>query len=276
MVPVVATEERDVKAVDEAASCEDKLLAVVPQEAVDDGKYEGEFRQIATAATVVRMAKAPDGSIHAILQGVQRIKVVELMEGKPGLSAKIAPLAERKKSSAELDALMRDTVNVFREIVELSETMPKELIEAAENMPTASGLADFIAGNLQMNADERYEVLKELDVNKRLTLVRDKLSHEMEVSRVQTKIQTDVHGELEKRQRDFILREQMKAIQRELGEGEITPELSELQARLVAAKLPENAKKEADRELQRLSTIPSMSPEYQVARTYLEWLADLP
>lgn len=276
LVPVVATEERDIKAVEEAAATEDKLLTVMPQEAEDGGKHEGPFRQIATVATIVRMATAPDGSIHAILQGAQRVKLIELTQDSPWMRARVSPLAERRKSSTELDALMRDVVKLFGEIVELSESMPKELIAAAENMPSAAGLADFIAGNLQIKPDERYRVLKELDLNKRLNVVRELLAHEIAVSRVQTKIQTDVHGELEKRQRDFILREQIKAIQRELGEGEVTPELAELQQRLEAAKLPEGAKREADRELQRLSTIHSMSPEYQVARTYLEWLADLP
>jgi ATP-dependent Lon protease len=276
LVPVVATEERDVKAVDEAASSEEKLLAVIPQGAIDDGRYEGELRPIGTAATIVRMAKAPDGSIHAILQGTQRIKVAGLTKEKPWLRAKVSPLAERRKASPELEAMTRDVIKMFREIVELSDTMPKELVAAAENMPGASPLADFIAGNVQIKPDERYAVLKELDVNKRLTMVRDLLSHEIDVARVQTKIQADVHGELEKKQRDFILREQLRAIQRELGEGDITPELAELQHRLEEAKLPDGAKREADRELQRLSTIPSMSPEYQVARTYLEWLADLP
>ena len=276
LVPVVASEERDVKAVDEAASSEAKLLVVVPQDATGDGKYEGSPRKVGTAATIVRMAKAPDGSVHAILQGVQRVKVVALTQEQPWMRAKIAPLSERRKAPAELEALMRDVVKNFREMVELSDTMPKELIGAAENMHDASPLADFIAGNIQLKPDDRFNVLKELDVNKRLSMVHDLLAHEIEVSRVQTKIQSDVHGELEKRQRDFILREQMKVIQRELGEGEVSPELAELQERLEAAGLPEAAKREADRELQRLSTIPSMSPEYQVARTYLEWLADLP
>ena len=276
LVPVVATEERDVKAVDEAAATEEKLLAVIPQEAIADGKYEGPLRNIGTAATIVRMAKAPDGSIHAILQGSRRIKVVEMTKEKPSMTARVSSLSERRKHSPELDAMMRDVIKMFREIVELTESMPKELISAAENMPAAAPLADFIAGNLQIKPEERYGILKELDVNKRLQLIHDLLAHEIDVSRVQSKIQTDVHGELEKRQKEFILREQMRVIQRELGEGEVTPELSVLKDRLDAAKLSEGAKKEADRELQRLSMIPSMSPEYQVSRTYLEWLADLP
>jgi ATP-dependent Lon protease len=276
LVPIVATEERDVKAIDEAASSEEKMLAVLPQEMVDGGKYEGGLREVGATATIVRMAKAPDGSIHAILQGLGRVRLVELAEDKPWLRAKVEAVVETGERNAEAEAMTRDVLKTFAEVVDMSDSMPADLKSAAESMSDTSTLSDFVAGNLQLKPEERYQVLVELDVNKRLSMVRDLLAHEVDVSKVQSKIQSEVQGELDKRQREFILREQMKAIQRELGEGEITPELSELKERLGEANLSEAAQREADRELQRLSTIPSMSPEYQVARTYLEWLADLP
>ena len=276
LVPIVATEERDVKAIDEAASSEAKLLVVLPQEMVDGGKYEGGPREVGATATIVRMAKAPDGSIHAILQGLGRVRVVKLAEDKAWLRAEVEALVETGDRTAEVEAMVRDVLKTFDEVVDMSDSMPAELKSAAEGMSDTSTLSDFIAGNLKLKPEDRYQVLVELDVNKRLSMVRDLLAHEIDVSKVQSKIQSDVQGELDKRQREFILREQMKAIQRELGESDITPELAELKERLDEAKLSEVAQREADRELQRLSTIPSMSPEYQVARTYLEWLADLP
>ena len=276
LVPIVATEERDVKAIDEAASSEEKMLAVLPQKMADGGKYEGDLRGVGATATIVRMAKAPDGSIHAILQGLGRVKLVELADDKPWLRAKVEAVVETGESDAKAEAMSRDVLRTFGEVVDMSDSMPSDLKSAAEGMSDTSTLSDFVAGNLQLKPEERYKVLVELDVNKRLSMVRDLLAHEVDVSKVQSKIQSEVQGELDKRQREFILREQMKEIQRELGEGEITPELTELKERLGEAKLSEAAQKEADRELQRLSTIPSMSPEYQVARTYLEWLADLP
>src|SRR5439155_24879090 len=176
----------------------------------------------------------------------------------------------------DLDALIGEIREGSVWIVTLSETLPQELAAAVGNLGDPSALADFIAANLQIRTEQRYAVLEELNVNKRLTIVKELIEHEIEVLEVQSDIQAGVRGEIDRRQREFILREQMKAIQKELGEGDITPELSELKARLEAAELPEHAEKEADRELQRLMTIPTISPEYQVARTYLEWLADLP
>jgi ATP-dependent Lon protease len=276
LMPVLATEARDTRAIDEAAASESKIIAVFPQQVNDDGQPEGPPREVGAAAAIVRMAKSPEGATHAILQGVARIRLVELVQEKPFLRARIERLEETVERNLELEAAVRDAVGRFQRVVQMSETLPNELAAAVANVTDPSALADFIAANLQINPDERYAVLAELNVNRRLDRVRQILAHEEEVLEVQSQIQSEVRGEIDKRQREFILREQMKAIQRELGEGETTPELAELKRRLEEAQLPEAARREAERELQRLANIPSISPEYQVARTYLEWLADLP
>jgi ATP-dependent Lon protease len=276
LMPVLATEPNDILAVDQAAASESKLAAVFAQEAADAGGHSGPPYPIGTAAVIVRMAKSPDGTVHAILQGTARVRIVSIEQHEPLLRAKVERLEDSVEKTLELEALARDVTTAFQRVVALSEAMPSELGSAVGNVTDPASLADFVAANLQLKTEDRYAVLEELNVNRRLALARDLLTHEIEVLEVQSEIQNDVRGELEKRQREFILREQMKAIQKELGEGDITPELSELKARLDAAELPEQARKEADRELQRLMSIPTMSPEYQVARTYLEWLADLP
>ena len=276
LLPLLATDEIDVKAVGEAAASEAKMVGVFPQHVLDDERYEGDLYQLGTAATIVRMATAPDGTVHAILQGVGRIKLLGLEQAEPWIVGRIERLGETVDRSAGLDALIGEIREGFVRIVTLSETLPQELAAAVGNLGDPSALADFIAANLQIRTEQRYAVLEELNVNKRLTIVKELIEHEIEVLEVQSQIQADVRGELDKRQREFILREQMKAIQKELGEGDITPELSELKLRLAEAGLPEAAQREADRELQRLTSIPSISPEYQVSRTYLEWLADLP
>ncbi len=276
LMPVLATEESDILAVDQAAGSEPKLIAIFPQSSSTEGVHDGPPLEIGTAAIIVRMAKAPDGSVHAILQGTARIRLAELVQAEPTMIARLDRLEDTVEKNIELESLMRDASNAFQRAVTLSEALPSELGSAVTNITDASALADFIAANLQIEPEDRYAVLSELNVNKRLAMVRELLTHEIEVLEVQSEIQSDVRSELEKRQREFILREQLKAIQKELGEGDITPELSELKARLEAANMPEHAQKEADRELQRLLAIPTMSPEYQVARTYLEWLADLP
>jgi ATP-dependent Lon protease len=276
LLPLLATEEQDIKAVGEAAASENKMVGVFTQHLIEDERYEGDLHQLGTAATIARMATAPDGAVHAILQGVGRIKLLGLEQSEPWITGRIQRLNETVERSTGLESLISNVRESFVRVVTLSETLPQELGAAVSNLGDPSALADFIAANLPIRTEERYAVLEELNVNKRLAMVLDYLAHEIEVLEVQSQIQADVRGELDKRQREFILREQMKAIQKELGEGDITPELSELKQRLTQANLPEAAKREADRELSRLTSIPSISPEYQVARTYLEWLADLP
>ncbi len=276
LLPLLATEEQDIKAVSEADSSDAKMVGVFPQHLLEDERYEGDLYQLGTAASIVRMATTPDGNVHAILQGVGRIKLLGVEQIEPWIVGRIERLSETIERSNGLETLMGNVRDGFVRAVTLSETLPQELAAAVSNLGDPSALADFIAANLHIRTEERYAVLEELNVNKRLAIVNEFVSHEIEVLEVQSQIQAGVRGELDKRQREFILREQMKAIQKELGEGDITPELSELKQRLSQAHLSEAAKREADRELTRLATIPSISPEYQVARTYLEWLADLP
>jgi len=277
LMPVLASEEKDIKAIDDAAAAEAKIVGLFSQQpGPDEGRYDGELNRIGTAASIVRMAKAPDGSVHAILQGVARIRLEEVEQPEPWMRGRVQRLDDAGKAGLETEAMMRNAVAIFQRVVEMSEALPKELSTAVGNISEPSGLSDFIAANLHISPEQRQQVLEELDVGKRLQLILDLLRHEEDVLEVESKIQSHVRGELDKKQREFILREQMKAIQKELGEGEITPELAELKKRLDEADLPEDARREAEREMQRLTTIPSISPEYQVARTYLEWLADLP
>jgi ATP-dependent Lon protease len=275
LMPVMATEPRDVEAINEAASSEGKYLAIFTQDEEEEGDDSLRLKEIGTAATVVRMAKAPDGSVHAILQGQMRVRLQSIEEGDAPVHARVEELKDKPGKSLQMEAAMRDVSEMFVRAARLSDILPTEISGAVADITDAAALADFVAANLPLKPEERYNVLVELDVGQRLELVRSLLRHELEVLEVRSKISSDVKGELDKRQREFILREQMKAIQKELGE-ETSPELGELKERLEKAALPENVQKEADREMERLGQIPTISPEYNVIRTYLEWLADLP
>ncbi|HEY5640782.1 MAG TPA: endopeptidase La [Dehalococcoidia bacterium] len=276
LMPVMAVEERDKRAIDEAASSEGKLVAIF-SELEDDVDANGalRLRDVGTVAGIVRMAKAPDGSVHAILQGRARVRLVAVEGEGPPVRARLEQLDDEGGSDLKAEAVMRDASEAFVRAANLSDALPTEVAAAVNEIREPAALADFIAANLPLKPEDRYQVLAELNVGRRLALVNALLNHELEVLEVRSKIHSDVKGELDKRQRDFILREQLKAIQKELGE-EATPELAELTERLQNAGLPEAARKEADRELERLGQIPAISPEYQVVRTYLEWLADLP
>ncbi|RLC55983.1 MAG: endopeptidase La [Chloroflexi bacterium] len=276
LMPIMAVEERDRRAIDEAASSEGKLVAIFSEQGDDEGSKGGvRLRDVGTVAGIVRMAKAPDGSVHAILQGRARIRLVAVEGEGPPVRARVEALDDQGGAGLKAEAIMREASEAFVRAATLSDAMPSEVAAAISDISEPAALADFIAANLPLKPEDRYQVLAELDVGRRLALVSSLLKHELEVLEVRSKIQSDVKGELDKRQRDFILREQLKAIQKELGE-EAAPELAELRERLQSADLPEAARKEADREIERLEQIPSVSPEYQVVRTYLEWIADLP
>jgi ATP-dependent Lon protease len=251
------------------------VLGVFPQGESGEGAYEGEPRPIGTAATIVRMAKAPDGSVHAILQGISRIELFDREEDGALLMGRVKPLEEVVDRNLELEAMMRDIVKAFQRVVSLTETMPNELSSAVTNVTEPSALADFVAANLQLSTEERYSVLTELNVNKRLACVRDLLSHEVEVLECSRRYRRCARA-MDRRQREFILREQLKAIQKELGEGDITPELSGAEGPSAGGQ-PAGGGAERSRPRAAAPDVhTSMSPEYQVARTYLEWLPTCP
>jgi len=275
LVPILAAQERDIHAVDEAAASPAKMVGIFAQKQVEDGHYHGDLYEVGTAAIVSRMVKAPDGSINAILQGVTRIRLLSIEQAEPWMRARVERVAETVERDLELEALSRNAVALFQRIAELSE-MPPELAMTVANVPEPGALADFIASNVRLKPEDRQAVLETADVHQRLRLVNEFLQREAEVAEVEMKIRSQVRGEMDKRQREFILREQLKAIQKELGELEPSPEAAELSQRLTDAHLPPEAQREADRELERLASTPPASAEYQVIRTYLEWLADLP
>ncbi|MFN8558016.1 MAG: endopeptidase La [Dehalococcoidia bacterium] len=277
-VPYVSAEARDVSAVDEAISLPNRLIALFPQQPTEvegEQNYNGPLGAVGTAATILRMARGAQGGVQAIIQGVARLRLVEVVQEEPYPRARVERLHERYEPSVELEALTRNVVALFQRIVAASESIPNELALAVGGITNPANLADFIAANLSFKPEDRFAVLAATDVTERMRIVNGLLAREVEVAEVGQKIRGQVQGDLDKRQRDFILREQLAAIQKELGEGE-QPELAALRKRLDDAHLPPEARREADHELQRLGMINQASAEYQVARTYLEWLADLP
>ncbi|MBI2759916.1 MAG: endopeptidase La [Chloroflexi bacterium] len=275
VVPYVSGEERDVRAVDEATSLPNRIVGIFAQQPSGDGEYHGELQPFGTAAAILRMARGQQGGVQAILQGVARVRLVEVLQRDPYWRVRVERIVETVELTPELEALTRGVVTMFQRIVAMSDSLPGELGPAVSGITNPGNLADFIAANMGFKPEERLAVLAATDVTERLRLVNTYLSREMEVAEVGQKIRSQVQGEMDKRQREFILREQLAQIQKELGEEE-KPELAELRRRLDEANLPPQARREADRELARLVMINQASPEYQVARTYLEWLADLP
>ena len=224
------------------------------------------------------MMKVPDGTLRILVQGTQRVRLGPYVAEQPYLVARIDELPDAAvEASPELEALTRNVQRTFSEIIEQIPYLPEELQLAVANIDDASALCYLIAGALRISTEEKQALLEEDDVAARLRHLAQILNRELEVVQLGTQIQSQVQSEVDKGQREFFLRQQMKAIQDELGEGdEEQAEINELREQIEAAGLPEHARKAADRELSRLEKLPPAAAEHGVIRTYLEWLVELP
>ncbi len=261
-----------------------RLLALALQKKAEDEKKGPEkdvrpedLYEYATAVVVLQMLRMPDNSAKMLVQGISRLKIEKYVQEEPYLVAEVKPLEEKLEEGMEMDALSRSASDQFMKMISMTSNLPEELKVAVVNIEHPGRLADLIASHLSISVYEKEEVLEAVDVKARLQKVNTFISREMEVLKMAKKIQGQVKSELDKGQREYYLRQQLKAIQDELGEGdERTMEVNELKKKVEEAKLPPEAKKEADRELSRLEKMPPQAAEYIVSRTYLDWLISIP
>jgi ATP-dependent Lon protease len=279
-MPLAVARESSVKLIDEAVASGQTIAVFAQREAGEDEPTQADLHPIGTASQIHKMFKLPDGSLRIIVQGLARVRLDEISSTRPYLRGRVTEAEESLKDEdrLEIDALQRNIKANFQQIVSLSPLMSDDLQALASNIADPGRLADFIASGLGTIATEtKQEVLQTLDVRARLDLLNRLLIKELEVLELGSKIQSQVQSEVGKNQRDYFLREQLKAIQKELGEGDDqTREIEELRTKLEAAGLPDGVKKEALRELDRLSKMPPAAAEYTVARTYLDWIVALP
>ena len=276
VIPLAAGEEKMVKLIDDVLSG-DKILGLFAQRPGGEGSSADNIYNVGTATAVARMFKMPDGSIRAFLQGMKRIKIKKIIQTEPYIRAQITVIEEKLDKTPELEALTRNLTDIFQKIVALSPNLPEEIGVAVINITEPGKLADFIAAHINLSVEEKQGILEELNIGKRLKKVTGFINRELEILELGSKIQSEIKGEFDKAQRQYYLREQLKAIQRELGEvDEQTMEIDELRKSIEEAQLPPEALKEAERELDRLSKIPPQAAEYSVAKTYLDWVTSLP
>lgn len=279
-MPLAVARESSVKLIDEAVASGQTIAVFAQREAADDDPGLADLYPIGTASQIHKMFKLPDGSLRIIVQGLARVRLESLSSTKPYLRGRISEEPETLLDAdrLEIDALQRNIKTNFQQIVSLSPLMSDDLQALAVNITDPGRLADFIASSLgTISTEVKQEVLQTLDVRARLDLLNRLLIKELEVLELGSKIQSQVQSEVGKNQRDYFLREQLKAIQKELGEGDDqSREIDELRAKLEAAGLPDTVKREALRELDRLSKMPPAAAEYTVARTYLDWIVALP
>jgi len=279
-MPLAVARESSVRLIDEAMSG-GKLIAVFTQRdaSVEEPQQEDLYR-VGTASHVHKMFKLPDGSLRLIVQGLARLTLEEVTATRPYLRARVGLAVEgiSEDDRLEVDALLRNIKTNFQKVVSLSPLLSDDLQALAANIADPGRLADFIASSLTTLATAvKQEVLETLDVRARMDALNRLLIKELEVLELGSKIQSQVQSEVGKNQREYFLREQMKAIQKELGESDDqTKDVEELREKIAAAGMPEAVKKEAERELERLAKMPVAAAEYTVSRTYLDWLVMLP
>jgi len=277
VVPLSVGRKRSVAAAHEAARQERPVGVLQQREASVDLPTEADLYRVGTAASILRYVTAPDGTHHVICQGQQRFRVVEFLEGFPYFAARVERIVEQEAQSEAVEARVHHLKREAAEAMELMPQAPAELAAAVEAITSGAALADMIAGFSDFKPAEKQAVLETFDVEKRLDKVSELLAHRLAVLRLSQEIDQQTKAAIDKRQREYVLREQLKAIQRELGETDArTVEMEELTKAIADAKMPPDAEEAAKRELSRLERMPEAAMEYSMIRSYLEWLTALP
>ncbi len=278
VVPWIVEPPQLVKMIDDALAA-DRTIAVVSV----DGPVENEeelpkrLHKMGTMGLILRMAKNEEGHARLVVQGITRVRIKEITSTSPYIKAKVESVQDQVTHSVALEAMMVNVRQAFSKVLDLSPNLPGELKAVIMNIDDPGVLADIVISHLNIPPSQKQEILDELDVMARLNKALKLLSEQLEILELGHKIQSQVRDQVDKSQREYFLREQLKAIKKELGEGEEHPdEVEELREKLKGKDLPDEARKEAERELERLSRMHPSSSEYTVARTYLDWILELP
>jgi len=278
VLPLAVMQADSVQLVDEAMSKERMIGLIVSKASeINHDNPTDNLYLVGTSALILKMAKIEDHNAQLLIQGVSRFKVKEFVGGKPYLRARVEYIEDEGEKDKEAEALMSNMIGLFNRIVELSPGFPPEMGSVAKSIQEPGVLADMVASIINSSREEKQKVLEMTDIKKRLNEVTVMANHQLEILELGNKIQSQVKGDMDKTQREYFLRQQLKAIQEELGEkDETTVQIEEYRAKIGEKNLPEEAFKEAERELNRLARMHPSSAEYAVALTYLDWMTSLP
>jgi ATP-dependent Lon protease len=278
VLPLAVGRQKTIALIKDAVR-DDQVIGVVTQrKAEEEDPGATDLYNMGTVARIVKLLKMGEDNYSLVVQGLARFRVLELVQESPYLKARIEPVEDKTPAdNVEIEALTINLKKLAREVIEMMPELPAAATELVESITHPGHLADLIAANVDVPIEEKQAVLETVDLKARMKLVLELLNRKREILKLSNKIDSAVKGEMSKTQREYYLRQQLKAIKEELGEmGEDEEELDELQERLKKAQLPPEVEKVANKELNRLKTIPAASSEYTVARTYLDWIADLP
>ena len=278
MFPMEIFGDQSMTLVDEAMAKDRLIGLVMSKKSPPETKYQPEdFHTIGTSCVILKMAKTADNKAQLLVQGISRLKIISFEQEKPYIQARIETLEDQDIKNLEIEALMANLVNLFDRIVKLTPFLPQEFGAMTKSIASPGILADMIASIINATLEEKQQILETLDIKERLKEVTRLVNHQVEILELGSKIQSQVKNDMDKSQREYYLRQQLKAIKEELGEtDESGVEIDEYREKIAKKNLPEEAKKEAERELDRLSRMHPSSAEYTVASSYLDWITALP
>jgi len=277
LTPLFVGRSRSVLALEAAVADKSQLIVVTQRDAdMEDPKAE-DLYTVGTEVAVGRMLRMPDGSTNILVQGYQRVEIIEYLQEEPYPKVRVRRLTESTEKSLSTEALMRAVLALFEKCVHLNRNVPDDAYVAAMNIDEPGWLADMIASVMDFDVEQRQQILDTVDPPTRLQRLSIMLAQELDVLELESHIQDQVQQEVDKGQREYFLREQMRVIQNELGELDAQlAEVSELRSKLESIDLPEEARAKAEKELNRLASMPPAAPEVGIIRTYLDWILELP
>ena len=279
LFPLEVSGTQSITLIDEAMAG-DRLIGVVllkQPPACECSRQKEDYYSIGTSVAILRMAKTADNKAQLLLQGISRFRIIEFVEGKPYLRARVENIEDEEVKDIEVEALMANLSSLFERIIKLSPFLPQEFGAMAKTITDPGVLADLIASVINATIEEKQKIIEILDIKERLREVTRLVNHQVEILELGSKIQSQVKDDMDKSQREYYLRQQLSAIRKELGETDDEKvEIEEYRAKIEKKNLPEEAKKEAERELARLAKMHPSSAEYTVSATYLDWMTALP
>ena len=277
VVPLMVDRERSRAAVQEAVRLQRPLGILLQSKRDAEQPGPNDLHWVGTTATVLRYITAPDGSHHVICQGVQRFRALQFLDGYPMLAAQVQLIDEPVQTDVDIEGRALNLKERAIEILRLLPQVPEEMVAALQGVEGPARLADFIAGLMDVGVEEKQALLETFDLKARLDKLLDLLTHRIEVLKVSREIDERTKASIDDRNREHLLREQMRTIQKELGDGDqAASEIAELDKAITEAKMPEEVEKQARKELKRLERMPEGAGEYSMVRTYLDWLIELP
>lgn len=277
IVPLLIGRSENIKLIDDAA-VGDRTIGLFAQR--DSEKEEvsvDDIYHVGTAGLILKMLKLPDGMVQLLVQGLARVKLDRVLQERPYLKGEVEEIVAKEPETVEIEAMRRNLLDLVKRMVSLSPYIPNDFYVSALNLKQPGSLADLIVANLNLEVKEQQELLETIDPRQRLEKATFLLTKELELLDIGSKIQAEIKTRIDKNQREYFLRQQLEAIHKELGqEDEQAVEIKEIAQKIEEAKMPEEVEKEAKKELERLRKIPPAAAEYTVARTYLDWLTNLP